>query len=268
MSLLDYVRMSAPEAPIVLLVLRARRAADPARGREGAQDCLIKAELGPARAPAGADPRDRAQTRGGGTRPPGAARPAHRAPQPRPVPRPPRRRPRALPPLRRPARRAVPRLRQLQGDQRLAAAIAAGDRVLATLGERLSGLLRPMDTVARFGGDEFTFLFEGISIRARGRADRRPHLPGGRPRDRGGGHRACGSRSRWASRWSATRRSRPRRSSARPMPRCTGPRIAGARASSCSTRTRGGGPASGWSSRRRSSRRSSGASCACTTSPI
>jgi len=40
---------------------------------------------------------------------------------------------------------------------------AAGDRVLATLGERLSSLLRPMDTVARFGGDEFTFLFEGLT---------------------------------------------------------------------------------------------------------
>jgi diguanylate cyclase (GGDEF)-like protein len=40
---------------------------------------------------------------------------------------------------------------------------AAGDMVLATLSDRLSSLLRPMDTVARFGGDEFTFLFEGLT---------------------------------------------------------------------------------------------------------
>ncbi|MGH2857614.1 MAG: putative bifunctional diguanylate cyclase/phosphodiesterase [Solirubrobacteraceae bacterium] len=39
---------------------------------------------------------------------------------------------------------------------------AAGDRVLTVLAERFRGLLRPMDTVARFGGDEFTFLFEGL----------------------------------------------------------------------------------------------------------
>jgi diguanylate cyclase (GGDEF)-like protein len=39
---------------------------------------------------------------------------------------------------------------------------AAGDRVLVTLADRLHEMLRPMDTVARFGGDEFTLLFEDL----------------------------------------------------------------------------------------------------------
>jgi diguanylate cyclase (GGDEF)-like protein len=40
---------------------------------------------------------------------------------------------------------------------------AAGDRVLIGLAERLRMMLRPMDTVARFGGDEFIFLIEDLS---------------------------------------------------------------------------------------------------------
>jgi diguanylate cyclase (GGDEF)-like protein len=39
----------------------------------------------------------------------------------------------------------------------------AGDRLLAGLADRMRAMLRPMDTVARFGGDEFTFLFEGLA---------------------------------------------------------------------------------------------------------
>jgi diguanylate cyclase (GGDEF)-like protein len=39
---------------------------------------------------------------------------------------------------------------------------AAGDRLLTMLADRFRAMLRPMDTVARFGGDEFTFLFEGL----------------------------------------------------------------------------------------------------------
>ncbi len=40
---------------------------------------------------------------------------------------------------------------------------SAGDRLLTELAARLRTMLRPMDTVSRFGGDEFTLLFEDLS---------------------------------------------------------------------------------------------------------
>ncbi len=54
---------------------------------------------------------------------------------------------------------------------------ASGDLLLTALAGRFVEMLRPMDTVARFGGDEFTFLFEELESRARGGSDRRPNQP-------------------------------------------------------------------------------------------
>ena len=161
-TLIEYVRMSAPDAPIVLLCTDHDEQLALRAVRRGAQDCLVASELDPPtlrRALIHAIERKRAE-----------ARLAHQAlhDQLTGLPN------RAL---------FLDRLGvALERSRRSGVALAvlfldfdnfkeindtrghaAGDRVLVTLGERLSGLLRPMDTVARFGGDEFTFLFEGMS---------------------------------------------------------------------------------------------------------
>jgi diguanylate cyclase (GGDEF)-like protein len=162
LTLLEYVRMSAPEAPVVALAPHEDEALALHAIRQGAQDCLVTSELDPGelrRALSHAIERKRAESDL-----------VHEAlhDQLTGLPN------RALfldrlgLALERSRRSGDPlavlfldfdNFKQINDSR----GHAAGDRLLATLGERLSGLLRPMDTVARFGGDEFTFLFEGLT---------------------------------------------------------------------------------------------------------
>ena len=111
----------------------------------------------------------------------------------------------------------------------------AGDRLLNELADRFRAMLRPMDTVARFGGDEFTFLFEGLeSEEEAALVAQRVTQSAGLPLILGG-RAADGRRSASASTSSPTPRRRSTTSSARPTPPCTAPRSRAGTASRSST---------------------------------
>jgi diguanylate cyclase (GGDEF)-like protein len=160
-ELIEHVRTTAPNVAIVVLAPEVNEAEALDAIRAGAQDLLIKAELNPRalrRALAHAIERKRSETQL-----------AHQA---------------LHDPLTELPNRALffDRLGvALDRSRRTSASVAvlfldvdnfkdindslghaAGDRVLGALAGRLRSMLRPMDTVARFGGDEFTFLFEEL----------------------------------------------------------------------------------------------------------
>ena len=161
-DLVAYVRLSAPDAPIVLLSHGDDEAVALEAVMAGAQDCLVKSELAPAllrRTLIHAIERKRSE-----------AGLAHQALHDQLTGLPNRalfldRLGVALERARRSGTQLAVMFLDFDNFKQIndSRGHAVGDRLLAALGERLSALLRPMDTVARFGGDEFTFLFEDLT---------------------------------------------------------------------------------------------------------
>ena len=162
MDLLAYVRLSAPDAPIVVLSDGDHEALGLEAVRAGAQDCLVKSELTPVllrRTLTHAIERKRSE-----------AGLAHQALHDQLTGLPNRalfvdRLGVALERARRSGTQLAVMVLDFDNFKQIndSRGHAVGDRLLTALGERLSTLLRPMDTVARFGGDEFTFLFEDLT---------------------------------------------------------------------------------------------------------
>jgi diguanylate cyclase (GGDEF)-like protein len=161
-ALLEYVRMSAPHVPILLLCAEDDDGLALRAVSQGAQDCLIKPSLDAAglrRALSHAIERKRAE-----------AQLAHQALHDQVTGLPNRalfidRLGLALERARRSRAHLAVLFLDFDNFKQIndSRGHSTGDRLLAILGQRLSGLLRPMDTVARFGGDEFTFLFENLT---------------------------------------------------------------------------------------------------------
>ena len=161
-DLLAYVRLSAPHAPIVLLSEGDEEALALAAVKAGAQDCLVKSELSPALL--------RRTLNHGIERKRSEAELAHQALHDQLTGLPNRalfldRLGVALERARRSGTQLAVMFLDFDNFKQIndCRGHAVGDRLLTALGGRLSALLRPMDTVARFGGDEFTFLFEDLT---------------------------------------------------------------------------------------------------------
>jgi diguanylate cyclase (GGDEF)-like protein len=162
LDLLEYVRLSAPDAPIVLLSGGDDEALALAAVKVGAQDCLVKSELEAnvlRRALTHAIERKRSESSL-----------AHQALHDQLTGLPNRalfldRLGVALERARRSGTQTAAMFLDFDNFKEIndCHGHAVGDRLLVTLAGRLSAMLRPMDTVARFGGDEFTFLFEDLT---------------------------------------------------------------------------------------------------------
>jgi diguanylate cyclase (GGDEF)-like protein len=159
---IEQLRTAAPDVPLVVLSDRVDDEEMVRAIKAGAQDCLVKSELHPAalrRALRSAIERNRAE-----------AKLAHQALHDPLTGLPNRalfldRLGVALDRSRRSGGSIAVLFLDVDNFKRVNDSLghAAGDRLLAALADRMRTMLRPMDTVARFGGDEFTFLFEDLA---------------------------------------------------------------------------------------------------------